>query len=218
MGLTVRLGGSAGTVFATAHVGARELKCLPHCTRVVNDKGKTEAFDYAIELEGNVVTSPAATVGEAYFDLVEEITTQGARQVEIIVDSTTLLDLNPTSCYWGPFVSEVRPIDDEGNFDGHMRWAMTIRARVKASSAAYEIDTSLRDVTNVDGKIVRKVWRATAKAKTADLAWAAVLAFKPSGGSITQDRVRWFEQTRVEVEWVWEAERKVGGQKVKTWT
>lgn len=183
--LTLRLGGSSGLVFSKSTIYGSELSILPKCTRQRNAKGDTEGWHWTIQVEGDVVDTTAAGVAAGFFDLTEEITAQGARSVEIIQDGTTILELQPTSSFHGPFLTDVEMVEDDGNFDGHARYRFTVEALTKGNSGpGYEIYTSIRESFTPAGKVVKKIWTARATAKTAAAALSACMTFKPGGQNI----------------------------------
>jgi hypothetical protein len=210
MAWSIRFGGSGGTTISSATAtGKGELTFIPQCTRVVNEKGRTEGIDWAFDIDGDISADSAELVTEAMIDvLIAQITEQGARQVEFILDGTVKLSLTPAGCFWGPFVMDVRARPDEGNGAGHWRWTMRVTARQKVTPG-YNLKTSLQIDKNTKGEVVRKIWEASCQAKTADLAVSVLLAFKPSGFAVLESIKREFEDPcGAFARWEWLPEQK----------
>lgn len=203
------LGGSSGLIIDKTTDQGHEVNWMPVIERVTNAKGETEGHRWTFEFEGNVIDAASglpATVATGFLNLTKEITEQGSRSFEAFLDGSSFLSVDPTECFWGPFVESVRPVNDEGNADGHWRYAMTIKAFVKQGNG-YDIDTSLQIDKNPQGKVVQKIWRVHAKAKTVEAAVDVVNGFRPGGVEVYESIIRRAKRAEADGIWTWKSTR-----------
>jgi len=214
----VRLGGSSGLVLSKATKQGRELVFSPNYERVTNEKGETEGYRATFEIEGNVVSTSESDVADKFVDLTDEISTQAERQFEALLDGSAKWDIDPSDCFWGPYALNVRAVPDEGGGSSHWRYTMTVAALVKGTSPTYDADTELTTIKNPQGKVVKKMWRATVKAKNLSAALSQVSAFKPSGGDIAEEIREYSKRSEAVGIWTWIYKRKAkNSQKVISW-
>lgn len=181
---------------------------------VLNDKGEVDHVDVTIDIEGDVVESTAAGVATSTEALSDEVITKlTKRRVQVALDSTNYWDFTTANAAQGPHVVSFRTNSDEGSGDSHWRYGLTIFVRkfgsLENQSGVYDLTTSLA-ITTVNGEIVRKVWRASARATSAAAALAKILTFKPAIENISEEVERFFEEARATGVWVWEPRKNSG--------
>lgn len=208
MGWTVQIGegGTAYTISTDAAFNI-EAQAIPR------DGGGIDALEYTCEIEGYITGATASAVADNFVDLMEEVTEKfTARRVQIALDGTTKFDWTTTDGFAGPYVTLVRSEGEKGNWDSKTRYRAVISYRARASGggdALFELSTSLA-VTTVNGEIVRKVWRASAKSNTAATALSKIMKYKPNEPNITQEIERFFKEGRATAVWVWDSRNAKG--------
>lgn len=171
----------------------------------LNDRGDVEGVDWTVAIETDVVAATPALVAAGMVTLNNEVVQEhAAKGVEIKLDGTTIVNIQASTAFIGPFVTGFQTFsEDEGTGESHWRCAFTIFSRQIASESSYECSTSIT-VEKANGKIVRKTWTASCKSKTAAQALTHVMSFKPGEADIRERISRFFEEARAEAVWVWE--------------
>lgn len=206
---SIRIGGSSGFVISKDTVYGRRFSFLPQISANPRQDQTIESVDYALEIRGCIISdsSGVATGLSALIDLIQDQTSPV--QIEILRDGSEWRTINTLDCLSGPYVMDVRTVDEPGAGESHWTYDLTIRARVRGDGAGgvEDLKTELILYTSKAGEPVRKIWRARAKARTHQQALSFVLGFKPSGvveemlGVAKQDREAF-------AEWVWEREKE----------
>ena len=176
----------------------------------VTDADKVDTIDVSIDVEGDVISTGTASsvidAAKALSDLVSATVTPVTVQIKL--DSTTKYEFLPSIAVQGPHVMSYETVPADGNGTSRQRYRISIYVRLYGNQfqKLTELDTSITEV-DFEGKIIRKVWKATAKAGNLATALQYVKAFKPKGKRIRGEVERFFQQNRATGVWVWEAGR-----------
>lgn len=179
-----------------------------HVDDILNESGKIEYSDLTITIEGEVVAATPSDVADALkeqFDLAAA--NHSLVSVALELDATDKFSFSPAECLLGPVVTGFRTVPADGNAGSHWRYALTVYARLLGSGSfqgLYELHTSLLKDKDVKGEVVRKVWSATAKAKTSELAMKAILGFKPTGTEVREQTEEHYQDRTASGLWVWD--------------
>lgn len=177
-----------------------------HADPVMNEAGTTEYVDINLEIEAQTEEDTPSDVADATKDLFDmAAVNRSLVAVALELDDVEKFSFTPGASLLGPVVSGFRTIPSDGNAGSHWRYALSIYARVPGNnfSGLYDLHTALLVMKNPEGEVVRKVWTATAKAKTVELAKSAILGFKPSGKVSEQIEEHYQDRTANGL-WVWD--------------
>lgn len=178
----------------------------------VNSQGDVESVDWQIDVDGEVIDGDPDVIADLiaeYADAVAE--NHDAVEVLLTLDGDDKFDLDPADGFVGPFISNFKTTTTPGAGQSHWGFSFTILYKSRGAVGGtqpqdvYEFHTSLA-TTKRHGKIVRKVWKASATSTSSSSAKAAVLGFKPSDTFITEELEEFFKDARATAVWVWEAE------------
>lgn len=186
----------------------------------VNANGDIESVDWLINVEGVVCNAPPATIAARILELSDMVTEQfNAVRVLVELDGDTFMDLQPTEGFSGPHVIDFEALGQEEGGAGQEQWRYRFVIAYKSKALQddedeniYELQTSISKTTK-NGKVVRKVWKATAKSTSSAAALDSVLGFKPSEKYITHEQEEFPQDSRATSVWVWELESGA----VKSW-
>lgn len=208
MGWTFTIGEGADAVVIDelARFGFKTQKNL-------NSNDEVESVEWIFNIQGTAKGTPAvikARIDELNNQVVEEF--NGVRLL-IQHDGVTWQDLLPVDGFLGPQVTDFETLGEEEGGAGLDQWKyrMTVVYRSRGlqeggdNADVYELQTSVSKTTK-NGKVIRKVWKASAKSRTSAAALAAVLGFKPSDKYITHEQEEFPEDARATSVWVWEHE------------
>lgn len=179
MGYTLEIDHAGGTYALDANYNFN-LRALP----VVNAKKVVEYIDVYIDANGQVTGATPAAVAAALKEQYE-ITTLRLTPVTVTIslDGTEIFSFTPAGSVSGPCIEDFHTDPEDGN--GGSKWAFTLVmfARLPGNNfqGLHELQTKLTTVKNMNGDVVEKVWEASAKAKTHQLAKAGIMKFKPAG-------------------------------------
>lgn len=207
MGWTVTIG-EGGTAYSIAATARFDLAV----SQSVGDNGDVQAVEYNIIVDGELTAASASAVATAFVGLTDEVTTKFLpRRVKLTLDGVDKYDLKPTDGFVGPFVTAVASEFAPGNGDGHWKYRATIFYRSKGNAGggqttAYNTATSV-ETEYWDGKVVRKVWKASASAANVAAAVSEVLSFAPSESRVTKRIEEFDTEARATGLWVWDARR-----------
>ena len=186
----------------------------------LNSNNDVESADQNIFVEGVVANDTPTNISARIAELLQQVTAQfnGVR-VLIEQDGETWLDLQPSEGFVGPQIIEFETTGQEEGGAGQECWRYKFAILYKSKALQddedeniYELQTSIA-VTKKNGKVVRKVWKASAKSTSSDAALASVVGFKPSEKYITEELEEFAQDARATGVWVWELES--GG--IKGW-
>lgn len=172
-----------------------------------NEAGKVEYVDVFVEVEGQVVESTPSAVADktkTYFDLAA--TAQALVSVSLKLDDVAKFEFTPAASLRGPTVVDFHTIPDDGAGGSLWRYSLTIYLRLPGNNfqGLYDLQTSLVTIENASGDVVRKIWKASARAKTLATAKSAILGFKPSGSLVLSEVEEFYQERRATGLWIWE--------------
>jgi len=183
----------------------------------LNGEGAVESTVVTLTARGNIVRIGADLVADRLIEITNEVLAKfNARRVRLQRDGVNEFDFSPSSSFGGtPQVVAFRTIPENGQ--GESRWRYEVDIRVLTSGNlgggdtaedATELRTSIETIKNENKKVIRKIWKAGAKAQTTAAAKSLVLSFKPSGNQITESLVIFSEEARAQAVWVWDVRAK----------
>lgn len=178
----------------------------------MNENGTVEYREVFLDVEAQVREDTPALVADKlkiYFDLAA--LTNKLVPVTIKLDDVEKFSFQPGSCVFGPTVSGFQTLEADGNGGSLWRFQIGVYARLPGNNfeGLFDLQTSLLVIRNAVGDVIRKVWRASAKAKTVTLAKSAILGFKPSGAkNITEELEEFYQERRISGMWVWDKNRQ----------
>jgi hypothetical protein len=202
MGYKIEISDDTGTV----EIDANYSFSLKH-EKKLNQRGKVDWVDVWIQIEGNIVDStPGAVADQAkeYSDLVA--LRLKPVEVAISLDGNDKWTYSPGTCENGPAVVDFDEPVEDGNGGSKWRYALTIYAKLPGDSEVQDLYIALTVDKNIDGKVIRKIWEASATAKTYQKALSTIMQFKPSGKVRERIKETFSERTAAAV-WVWEESR-----------
>lgn len=181
-----------------------------------NGDNQVGAVDHRIDLEGEIIDDDPDTIGETFFEYLEQIADNFEPvEVAILQDGDERRVLKIEDGFIGPFVTnfERGGDGDSGEGESKLTFAMTIEYRSKggiseSNKDVAKLSTAL-ETTKRNGRIIRKVWKVSLIATSQSAAEGAVKLFKPSETFvIEQINVIVGDEIRGEGMWVWEVETK----------
>lgn len=189
----------------------------------VNDNGDVFSYDIDVAVEGVLVDSTPATIGANMVTYSELVTSDVLTQrVVIAQDGTTRWDLQPADGFVGPYVTDFQSRKSEEGGTGKSQWHYSFSVFYRGKGATSgggetlsELHTSVA-VTEKNGKVVRKVWKAEARGTSSSSALSAVKSFKPSEKYITSEVEEFHHDNRASGVWIWDA--TISDKKIKLWT
>lgn len=187
-----------------------------------NPAGEADQTNVTLLIRGDAV---AATPGSVWDEVLalDEFTGDvsgdlGPQRVRIYLDGVVKWEWDPAECVGSPIVTAFRTFDDPGAGHGHWRYELAIYITQSAQGSGSEIPqdvlnfTTSLAVTERDGQVIRKTWRAAATAADAATAQSAVTAYKPT--SVKKNLVgtveTFHEESRATGVWTWELGREFG--------
>lgn len=203
----VRIGGASGFVIDSSAKWGYEV------ASTWNDKGKVDFVEHRIEIEGDIVdvaTQDPAVVAARMFATAEEVSVKlTPRTVELIQDGVVKKTFTPAGSIQSPQILGFRTIDARGNGASRFRYGLSIYVKTPGNNPAgvYDLFTSITEIKD-SGKLVRKIWKATCKAKTSAAALSAILTFEPSDDHLHSEVEEFFEDARASGIWIWDAKQK----------
>ena len=186
----------------------------------VNSNSDIESVDHLLTVEGVVTNMTPANIAARILALSDMVAEEfNAVNVLIEFDGDTWKEFEPSAGFSGPHVVEFETLGQEEGGAGQEQWKYRFVISYKSKALQddedeniYELQTSVSKTTK-NGKVVRKVWKASAKSTSSAAALSSVLAFKPSEKYITHEQEEFPQDSRATSVWVWELE--AGG--VKRW-
>ncbi len=171
---------------------------------------KTEIY---LEIEGEIVEPSASDVVQRIIDFSEEVKTKvSPRRIRILLDNVEKFDFQPNEALGSPIVTRFRTFSDNDGGESHWRWAMSAyillsaRAQDLGDSDIVDLTTSL-EVTKKNGQVIKKVWKAAARGKTAAIAETKVRSFQPAETIIKEIVETFAQEARATGVWIWEAQK-----------
>lgn len=209
MGHTITIGEGADQLALSANIRF-DIKALKNMSAGGDD---VESVDVTVEIEGVIRDTSPATVSSSIFSYLQQVTDNfDTVRVLIEQDGTDRLDLKPETSFIGPHVIAFSTMRSEegGTGEGHWRYSFTVVCKTKGNvsednDSVYELHRSLA-ITRKNGKVVRKVWKITARSTSWESALSAVESFRPSEKYITEELEPFYDEKRATGVWVWEAE------------
>lgn len=183
------------------------------------ENGDVDVSETHFFLTGDLVADQdPGDLWDALVELAGEPHKLGPKRFQLIVSGETKFDLEPVDCVKSPTVLSFKCDADEGAGVGHFKWSMVVYVKQHGGQVEEGADqppglfsfSSSVAVRQVDDVIVRKEWRASAKAKDLGAAYQQVSSFGPTpkkGSGVTREIERNFEDLRVSAVWVWERSR-----------
>lgn len=186
----------------------------------INSSDDIESVDHLFTIEGVVTNQSPADIAARILELSDMVAEDfDAVRVLIELDGETWKDLQPSEGFSGPHVVEFETLGQEEGGAGQEQWRYRFVISYKSKALQddedeniYELQTSISKTTK-NGKVVRKVWKASAKSTSSAAALASVLGFKPSEKYITQEQEEFPQDSRATSVWVWELEAGA----IKSW-
>lgn len=187
-----------------------------------NPAGEADQTNVSLLIRGDVVAATPGSVWDGILEL-DEFTGDvagdlGPQRVRIYLDDVVKWEWDPADCIGSPIVSAFRTFDDPGAGHGHWRYELAVFIQQSAEGSGSEIPqdvlnfTTSLAITERDGKVIRKTWRASGSAVDAATAEAAVKAYKPT--SVKKNLVgtveTFNEEARATGVWSWELGREFG--------
>lgn len=196
---------------------------FPGIKKNIGDNGDVLSVDYEFAIAGVLISPTPATVGANMVTYSELVTDDWLPQrILIEQDGVTRWDLKPEDGFIGPYVTEFQSQKSEEGGTGNSKWhyAFKIQYTAKGNSTGggetlKNIHTSLA-VTEKNGKVVRKVWKADAEGTSSASALSAVKSCKPAEKFITSEVEEFQRDNRATGVWIWDATLNSKG--VKIWT
>lgn len=180
--------------------------------RTIAPDGTVGEQRHRVEIEGDITGS---TVGADMVTLSEELTDQlVAERLRIKEGSTTRWDLTPAGSLIGPWVVEWATVAAPGNAGSRWRYRLVIEcveAGTQDGGTVYNLETSITTETNTAGEVVRKIWRASARAKTWQAALDSVDSFSPGEEKVSITEIIEKSAARATKTWTWEARKTSAG-------
>ena len=180
-------------------------------TVAYSESGVAQSVETNIEIVGDIADlsfNEGKVADELVLvrDQVVSSVNLGPRRVRLDQDGVNKFDFLPSTHIGSPVITLFRTIEEDGNGQSHWRFGLTIFIKRAGNEKDNLIDlvTSILTVKD-NGKLIRKVWRATAKARTLNDALVAVLRFKPADKFIVEELDRQFQGLTVVAVWTWEA-------------
>lgn len=195
---------------------------FPGIRKVIGENGDVLSIEYEFAIEGVLIDPTPATIGANMVTYSELVTSDVLTQrILIAQDGTTRWDLKPEDGFVGPYVTEFSSRKSEDGGTGKSKWhySFGIQFSKKGGSTGggetlKSIHTSTA-VTTKNGKVVRKVWKATAEGTSSSSALSAVNSFKPSEKYITSEIEEFQRDNRASGVWIWDATTSDKG--IKSW-
>lgn len=203
--ITIGEGAAAVVINEAARFGFKTQKNL-------NSNGDVESVDWNINVEGTALGDPTV-ISARILALNEQVTDEfNGAKVVIKQDGVTWKELLPTEGFVGPHVVDFESLGEEQGGAGQSLWRYRFTILFKSKGLQddedeniYELQTSISKTTK-NGKVVRKVWKASAKSTSSDAALDAVLGFKPSEKYITHEQEEFPQDSRATSVWIWDLE------------
>ena len=174
----------------------------------VNEAGAIEAIDWIVTVEMDVIGDGASDIYGSVVALNAEVVSEiEEKRVQLQLDGVTQIDLDPANGFIGPHVSDFQTISEPGAGESHWRVRLVIFFKEVGGggSTTYDLSTSITVVKNPQGKVVRKIWRANASARTVAEALARIRPFKPSGSNISEALEKTYHpKPAASAVWEWE--------------
>tara|TARA_Y100000310_G_scaffold286884_1_gene311410 strand:+ start:227 stop:1279 length:1053 start_codon:yes stop_codon:yes gene_type:complete len=179
-----------------------------------NEAGKKEFIETFIEVEVDIVDSTPSDIADSLATVRNQVSAlHFPRNVTLKLNGTTKFEFLTASCVASPRIELHETIDEEGNGDSHWRYKLGIYVKQGGNAGGgvenvFELQTSIKTIKD-QGKITRKIWMASCKAKTLQEAQSFVNSVKPSKFD-HEEIERFFQDQRVTGSWVWEARQEEG--------
>ena len=205
---SVRIGGAGGFVIEEA---AKYSYTVDSSER--NNSGLVEYVEHRIDIEGDLIGDGAtaalitADTADKFFTASEEVSVKlNPRQVEILLDGVVVKDFTVATSIRSPQILAFKSIDARGNGGGHWRYGLSIYIRTPGNNpgGVFELHTSITTIYE-GSKIVKKIWKASCKAKTEADALAAISGFGPEGENIHKELETLEQDAEANGLWIWEA-------------
>lgn len=169
-----------------------------------DEQGQVQYIEYNVDIEGDVVSS---TVGADLLAIMDELKEYQPRNVYLELDGTTMYTWLATECVGSPRILAFRTVDQDGNGSSHWRYAFSIYIKqggnVSFNTSVVALETSLLIVSE-GSQVIKKVWRAYAKANSVAKALQMVMSFKPSDKTTHEEIERRFQSNEAVGTWTWE--------------
>lgn len=183
---------------------------------------KVDSQDVVLDIEGDITSGTSALIWTRMADLgalAEEFSYLPVR-VYLDAETTARYEYLPEEAVIGPLVSNFRTVADDGAGYTHWKYGLTITITYPGnpdlgnSGDVYELSTSITEL-KANGVVIRKVWQASARAKTSAEALTAIMRYKPSEKYITEEIQRSPQEARAAATWVWERREETQDQSSK---
>lgn len=170
-----------------------------------DENGKVQFIEYYVEVDGDTVTSPASAVATSLLATMDQLKQYTPRNVYLVLDGVTKYTWLSNDCIGSPRILAFQTVDEDGNADSHWRYRFTVYIKQGGNlgSSVVELQTSLLIVKEQD-QVIRKVWRAYAKARNIGTAMSLVLSFKPADKNLHEEIERFFQENAVRATWIWD--------------
>jgi hypothetical protein len=180
----------------------------------IKQDNSTEFFESLLELEGELIgvgADPAADVTTRFKAIRALLFRETPLKIEIKRGSVSEYTFDPANFVGTPKMRELVQVPTDGaDHASHIRFQVSFYIRkpsLNNGNQQQALTNLVRSVTTVseDDKLIRKIWRAKATAKTLAAAKALVLSFKPRGykglvSELTED----IDTNTYEGVWTWE--------------
>ena len=174
-------------------------------------------------IDGVIIDPTPATVGASMVTLSELVTEDVQTQrIVIAQDGTTRWDLKAEEGFVGPFVTDFQTHKSEEGGTGSGKWHYSFDIFYKKTGnlsaggeSVYELHNSV-SVTQKNGEVIRKIWKAEARSTSSDSAISAIKSFKPSEEFITFETEQFFHDNKATGVWIWDMANGANG--IKFWS
>ena len=215
MGVSIEVTTSAGVVTLDRNVNLDISDDMTY-----RDDGHLDKHETLLELYGDVVEDTASEVWDGIDDLRALLLEAGAKRVRVLLDGVERHDFDPADNYiHSPSIRSFKTESDPGAGKGHWRWRMVVYVLKSGGQVEqgaeqpnlFEFHSSIA-VRTANDTVVRKTWKARAKARDVVTAYARVVAFKPSGKGVTGEVERFWQDAEATGIWVWERKHTQGNE------
>jgi hypothetical protein len=179
-----------------------------------SDNADAQRVEHVLEIEGEVVEADQGDLYDSMVALHDQVSASdylGPQRIQIEQDGENKWDFDPANCINSPVLTSFRAIREPGAGVSHWKYRITAKVLKRGAfeggnqnTEVFEVHTSIA-VRSIGTTVVRKTWKAEAKAKTVGAAKAAVLGYKPGNSDSIEGEVEVYPQdSRATGVWVWE--------------
>jgi hypothetical protein len=180
----------------------------------IKQDNTTEFFESILELEGEIIGSgadPAADATAKFKTLRALMFRETPVRIEIKLGSSVEYSFDPANSVGTPKMRELVQIPTDGaDHASHIRYQASFYVRkpsLNNGNQQQPLTNLERSITTVseDDKVVRRVWRARATAKTLAAAKALVMGFRPRNlKGLVAELTENIDTNTFEAVWTWE--------------